>query len=243
MKKTLFWATSVIAVGAVLSLVFGIINKPSAEKTIAVNGACTTTVPRDRVAITLRVTTLAPTTVESMKMATNQMSEITASLKSMPVELQTTQFNSYEKTEWNRDLQKSVNLGMETTIALEVSANDITTLETVLTKFAGKENVFTENLRMYTSEQKIQPALEECLGVAVENARTRANALAAGDGKSAGKLLSVSYGAPTTNDVYPTNLRLAKAAMVESSAFDASGTLASKDTELTVTISAIFEIK
>lgn len=243
MKKTLFWITSVIAVGAVLSLAFGLINKPQEIKTISTNGSCITNVPKDKVAITLRVTTLAPTTVESMRMASAQMATITEQLKNSQAELQTTQFNSYEKTEWNRDLQKSVNLGFETTIALEVSADNIETLESVLTKFAGTPNVFTENLRMYTSEQAMQPAVEKCLGIAVENARTRANALAYGDGKTAGKLLSVSYGTPTTNDIYPTPLRFAKAAMVESNAFDASGTLASKDTEITVSVSAIFEIK
>lgn len=243
MKKTLFWITSVIAVGAVLSLVFGLINKPQETKTIATNGSCITNVPKDKVAITLRVTTLAPTTLESMRAATTQMATITAQIKSLPVELQTTQFNSHEKTEWNHALQKSENLGIETTIALEVSADNIETLENILTKFAGTPNVFTENLRMYTSEQKMQPAIEKCLGGAVENARTRANALASGDGKSAGKLLSVSYGTHTDDNSSPTPIRLAKFAMAESSAMDASGTLAGKDTEVKVTVSATFEIK
>ena len=171
-------------------------------KTISVNGECLTTVPKDKTAITLRVTTLAPTAVASMQSATLQMAQITKYLETMPVQMQTTRFNSYEKTEWNRDQQKSVTLGIETTIAVEVSADNITTIEHILSQFAGNTNVYSENLRMYTSPERLQPVMEKCLSIAVENARVRADALASGDGKTAGKLLSVSYGTHTNDVTY-----------------------------------------
>ena len=211
--------------------------------TIAVNGECLTTAPRDKTAITLRVTALADSAAQSMRSATAQMAEITEYLKGLPVQLQTTQFNSYEKTEWNRDEQKSVTLGIETTIAIEVSANNITTIEGILSQFAGRDNVYSENLRMYTSPTVLQPIMENCLAVAVENARTRATALASGDGKSAGKLLSVSYGTTLDQVAYPAaNLMRSKMVMATGMA-DASGTIVSKDTEISVSVSAVFEIK
>ena len=100
-----------------------LLNRDDITRTITVSGECLTSVPRDKTAITLRVTTLADSAAQSMRDATAQMAEITEYLKSQPVEVQTTQFNSYEKTEWNRDEQKSVVLRIETTIAIEVSAN------------------------------------------------------------------------------------------------------------------------
>ena len=212
--------------------------------TIAVSGECLTTAPRDKTAITLRVTALADSAAQSMRSATAQMAEITEYLKGLPVQLQTTQFNSYEKTEWNRDEQKSVTLGIETTIAVEVSANSIEEIEQILSQFANKPNVYSENLRMYTSPEVLKPITEKCLSVAVENARTRANALASGDNKRAGRLISVSYGTNASDSVAPINgLLRTKMVMASSVADNAAGTIVSRDTDVSVVVSAVFEIK
>ena len=243
MKKTIIWIGTVIGVAAVLALVFGALERRATPRTVAVTGECLTTAPRDKTAITLRVTTLAPTAVASMRSATTQMAEITEFLKTQPVEMQTTQFNSYEKTEWNRDEQKSITLGIETTVAVEVSADSIDVIENILSRFAGAPNVFSENLRMYTSPRVLTPIMEKCLSVAVENARTRADALVAGDGRHTGKLLSVSYGTTADDIVRPEN-GLMRAKMVATSAMvDAGGTIVSRDTDVSVSVSAVFEIK
>lgn len=243
MKKTIIWIGTVIGVAAVLALVFGALERRATPRTVAVNGECLTTAPRDKTAITLRVTTLAPTAVASMRAATTQMAQITEYLKTQPVEMQTTQFNSYEKTEWNRDEQKSITLGIETTLAVEVSANSIDVIENILSRFAGTPNVFSENLRMYTSPQRLTPIMEECLSVAVENARTRAAALAAGDGRSVGKLLSVSYGTNANDIARPENGLMRTKMVATSATVDTSGTIVSRDTDVSVSVSAVFEIK
>jgi hypothetical protein len=160
--------------------------------------------------------------------------------------MQTTEFNSYEKTEWNRDLQKSVSLGIETTIAVEVSSKNVENIEKVLNEFAGSENVFSENLRMYTSAEVLKPIMEKCLGVAVENARARADALAAGDKRRAGRMLAVSYESSTSNTMMYKNIAprmMALGAVAESAAMDTGGSLVSKDTDVSVSVSATFEIK
>ena len=214
-------------------------------RTINVSGECLTSVPKDRTAITLRVTTLDKNAAKSMKMATEKMAAITDYLKTIDVKMQTTEFNSYEKTEWNHELQKSENLGIETRIAVEVSANDPEIIESVLNKFAGEQDVFTENMRMFTSSETMKPAMEKCLGIAVEDARKRANALVVGDGLKAGKLLSVSYGNVSYEERPMANYRVmgAKMAMATEESFDTGGSIVGKDTEITVTVSATFEIK
>ena len=242
MKKVLTWIGTVIGTAAVLALIFGALERKEEPRTIAVTGECMTSAPRDRVAITLRVTTLDESAATSMKQATAKVAQITDFLKTQDVEMQTTQFNSYEKTEWNRDEQKSVTLGIETSIAIAESAPNIETIEKILTQFAGQTNVFSENLRMFTSPQTLKPIMEECLGHAVENARTRANALAAGDGKRAGKMLAVSYGTHTDNIAYPTS-NLMRSKLVTAAAMDAAGTIVARDTDVSVNVSAIFEIR
>ena len=247
MKNTLIWTGSVIGVGAVLALLFGWLDKPETPRVISVNGECLTSAPKDRTAITLRVTTLDKSAATSMKMATAKINEITDYLKTQDVQMQTTEFNSYERSEWNRELEKSVVLGTETTIAVEVSADNIETIEKILTQFAGQEDVYSENLRMYTSAETMKPILESCLSAAVENARERADALAAGDGRSAGKMLSVSYNVGGTSTIQPraSNFLTASTKMVaaDAAAFSAAGSIVAKDTEVSVSVSASFEIK
>ncbi len=244
MKKTVIWIASVIGMGAVMALVFDTFTKTNEVRTINVGGECLTSAPKDRTAITLRVTTLDKNAALSMKMATEKMATITNYLKTIDAKMQTTEFNSYEKTEWDHNAQKSVNLGTETRIAVEVSAKDPAIIEDVLNKYAGMEDVFTENFRMFTSAETLKPALEKCLGAAVEDARARANALVATNGLKAGKLLSVSYDNVSYNERPYANYRVMGAKMASTeAAMDTGGSIVGKDTEITVNVSATFEIK
>ena len=246
MKKTLIWIGSVIGAGAVMALVFNALEKPSKSRTINVSGECLTSAPKDRTAITLRVTTLDKNAAKSMKMATSKMSEITKYLQTQDVKMQTTEFNSYEKTEWNHAAQKSENLGIETRMAVEVSSSNPDIIENILNKFAGQPDIYTENLRMFTSTETLKPILEKCLGGAVENARSRANTLAKADNQHVGKLLSVSYDNVSYSERPFSNYRvMAAKSMVMDTAEEAyaGGGIVSKDTEITVTVSATFELR
>ena len=243
MKKTLTLTAGIIGVAAVLYLVFGVFEKPKEIRKINVTGECLTSVPKDRTAITLRVTTLDKNAALSMKTATEKIAAITDYLKTVDVKMQTTEFNSYEKTRWNRATETDESLGIETTIAVEVSAKDPEIIASVLNKYAGQPDVFTNNLRMFTSSETLKPAMEKCLGIAVKDARTRANALVATDGLKAGKLLNVSYGNVSYEERPVANYRLMGAKMATAESFDTGGSIVGKDTEITVTVSATFEIK
>lgn len=240
-KQKLFLAIAVCAFGLVL---FGI-NRFSTPSTISVGGECNISVPKDRTAVTLRVTVTDKSAAKSMKMASAQIAAINEFLKTQDVKVQTSEFNSYEKTEWNRATEKSEYVGVETTIALDVSSENIDTIETVLTKFAGVQNVFVTNLRMFTSAEKMQSAVESCLSHAVENARGRARELASGDKRRAGKMLAVSYNSGAAYDVQPlANFRAAKTMMaMDAGESYAGGAIVGKDTEVSVKVSAVFEIR
>lgn len=217
----------------------------SVPKTITVGGECLTSAPKDRTAITLRISVTDKSAAKSMHNASAKAAKINEYLKTLDVRVQTSEFNSYEKNEWNNQTHKSEFVGIETTIALDISASNIDTIEEVLTKFAGEPDVYISNLRMFTSAETMKPILESCLGDAVANARTRADALAAGDGKRAGKILAMSYGTGGANVAYPTaNFRMVKAEMaMDAGTGYAGGAISGKDTEVSVTVSATFEIR
>ena len=230
---------------AILAIIGYAYLTPKTIDTVSTNGECLTTAPRDRTAITLRVTTLDKNALKSMRAATQQMAEINTYLAALDVKTQTTEFNSYEKTEWNHSTQKSVNLGTETTIAVEVSADNMDIIEQVINQFAGQPNIYVGNLQMFTSAETLKPIMEECLGDAVRNARERANALVSGADRRVGKLLSVTYGNATYNAPTANYRLMAAKAVSESMDMDAGafGTLSSKDTNVSVKVSATFEIR
>ena len=176
MKQSTLWI-----IGIILALLGYNFITPVTPRTITTTGECLTTAPRDRTAITLRVTTVDKNALKSMRDATARVAEINAYLENLDVKTQTTEFNSYEKSEWNHATQKSINLGTETTIAIEVSADNTDIIEQVLNQFAGQPNIYVGNLQMFTSAETLQPIVQECMSAAVENARMRATALAAGD--------------------------------------------------------------
>jgi len=240
-KQKTFLAIVICAFGLVL---FGI-NRFSALDTISVGGECSVSVPKDRTAVTLRVTVTDKSPAKSMQIASAKVAEINEYLKTQDVKVQTSEFNSYEKTEWNRATEKSEFVGVETTIALDVSADSVDKIETVLSKYAGQQNVFVTNLRMFTGAEKTKEAIESCLGRAVENARTRAKELAKGDKRRAGKLLAVSYSTGGSHSVSPIgNFRVMKAmAAMDTEESYAGGALVGKDTEVSVRVSAVFEIR
>lgn len=243
MNKTVSWILRGLVIVGVVMLVIRWMESTETLRTVAVTGECLTSVPKDRTAITLRVRALNKSSATSMKIASTKMAAITAYLKTLDVEMQTTDFNSYERTEWNQTQQKSVSMGYETSIAVEASAKDMTTIENILETFAGDENVYTENLRMFTSAATTKPAMEECLTGAVENARARAESIAAADGKRVGRLISANYGAATAAPIMPSNfLRVEKAAVAMDTGY-AGGGLVAKDTDISVSVSAVFEIK
>ena len=230
----------------VLALGWGAVNRLAEPRTISVGGECLTSAPKDRTAITIRVSVTDKSAAKSMKTASSKVAAINEYLKTLDVKVQTSEFNSYEKNEWNPTTHKSDFVGIETTIALDVSASNIDTIEKVLTEFAGQPDVFVTNLRMFTSAETLKPILESCLGAAVENARSRADALAAGAGRRVGKLLAVSYGSGGGYSVSPAaNFRLAKAEMVMATADSgyAGGAITGKYTDVSLNVSAIFEIR
>ena len=231
----------VVLVGIIILGAFGFCFKSKNYKTISTIGVCLTSAPKDRIAITLNIKYLDKNASVSMKKATAKANEITEFLKSEKLTAQTMDFNSYEKREWN-DIARIQELkGIETNISIEISSDNIDKIDLVMKKFAGSQNVYLNDFRMFSSNETLKPIIEKCLGEAVANARERANALAKGDKRKAGKLLSISY--ETENqDFIPSHANFYKASEITNKSRDNFG-FVSKNTDLSVTVSAIFEIR
>lgn len=244
LKNIIPWVLLFAVLGAI---VYGFVfYRPMSAKAkyISVQGECLGSAIKDRTAVTLSVRVLDSNPGASMARAqstADALAEFAKRQEDSTLQIQTTRFDAYEKTEWSRTEEKSIVLGTETTISMEISSQSKSTIEYILSNLSGYENVYPENLRMYTSAEKMMPALEECLEDAVKNARQKASAIASADGLEVGRMTSAEYGR-----VAGSNDGGYQPVMARGIAMDAKASnfgLFAKDTEISVTVSATFELK
>jgi uncharacterized protein YggE len=155
------------------------------------------------------------------------------------LEIQTTRFDVNEKTEWNHVTQKSESRGYEANIELSVSSKDKSTIESIITQAGHFTDAYPENLRMFTSPEKMKPALEACIQTAVENARDKAESIAAAEGVKVGKMISAGFGRTAGNGSYETRPMMAKSMLLDSAAPE----LFSADSDISVTVQVSFLIR
>ena len=241
-KKTILIGGLIVAVMAI-----GWAYAPArvSGRTVATTGECLATAPKDRTAITLRVRALDRNAANSMRTATQLMAQITEYLRTIEnVEMQTTRMDSWERTDWSPRENRSITVGIETNVAVEISSEDSEIIDRILTRFAGMDNIFLENLRMFTSAAKMKTVMQDCLGDAIENARIRANAIARADRSRVGRLVNAEHITGGGGHHMMPRPMMAGRMMAETQpAFDMGGGLVSRDTEVSVIVNAVFEIR
>ncbi|MDR1207012.1 MAG: SIMPL domain-containing protein [Rickettsiales bacterium] len=239
------------AFGILIVLVFGFaagrwFTPAENPRVIATTGECLAKVERDTTAITLRVTILKDSPAESLQLAGAEYSRISEYLRGIQdnsMEIQTVRFDVNEKTEWNHVAQKSESLGYETNIELSVSTKDKSTIESIIAQTGHFNDAYPENLRMFTSPEKMKPALEACIQTAVENARDKAEAIAAAEDSRVGKMISASFGKIAGGNDYEPR-PLLRAGMAKGVAFDSAAVeLFSKDSDISVSVNVSFQVK
>ena len=236
-KKTIPWVILFFVLIGVIAFQWLASTSVIRNRSVAVVGECLGRTVKDTTGITLRIQTLGATGAESMAMARNAYNITSAMLNQFEgLEIQTTRWESHEKTEWDGNQQKTV--GIQTIIGIDVSSKNANDIEEVLTKAEKIENVFPENLRMFTSNEKLKPALEACINDAVQNARAKAETIADSEGVRVGEMISAEYGR-TADEAMPRPVFMRA---VAADSLSGAG-LFSSDAEFSVTVRAVFQLR
>jgi len=217
------------------------------ERTVSVRGECIAKVEKDRTAATLRIHTLSPDAGRSLRRAQTTYAEVTEFMRTIvddSLELQTARFDSNERIRWDHQTQQEVHQGFETTIELAISSERREVIEDILARFSGTENVFPRGLSMYSSNKTLAPAIENCLKDAVRDAREKADAIARAGGARVGRMITAEF----ARHASPRGFQPAMRAMALGGGpvmMEDSGSveLFSTDTEISVTVSAMFGLK
>jgi len=215
------------------------------DRTISSQGICTTSVQRDKFAITLQIKSLAPNPAESLRRAQAVSDQVVRSIMTLDddsIEMQTRNIFSFERQEWHRDQPR--NLGIETQIDLEVTTNNRETINAIINQtqnIQGGAQIFPRDMRNFTSKRLIDQATADCLADAIKDARDKARAMASADRARVGRLITADFMNAGT-DFHPIMPR-GRVMALQADMGSGGDYLQSADGEITIRVNATFRLR
>lgn len=212
---------------------------------ISVTGECLKKVTRDRAAVTISSSIVAPTAKESSKKATEAHEAIKTevrALKHTNLTIGTAHYSVDQECNYSGKVSGRVCEGYRTTISTRFETPNFVDLEDIIgiASKRGAENV--SQLEAFVSPESLKSERESCLEVATKNAYAKAQKIAAGAGVQLGKLISVAEG---TNEHSPPFMARGAMAMSarDSSAEKSGPTIDAEPLDLRVSVNAVYAIQ
>lgn len=242
---------NVIFISIIALLITFFIYNNNNQNTINVTGECSKKVAKDRVSIILKVKNLDkdPSIATSKSTTTyNKISSFIMDLqKQNPlIEIETSEFNTYDKMEWNQDLKKNVKLGVECIIGLEITSPDMNLVSDILAHVSSFNDVYPNGLNSFVSKDTLKKEQADCLEKAIIDAKSKAIDMAKGVKQKIGKMVSAN----SFNNISNSNTRISYGIMPKSSSVlteNAMDTFApsifSGNADISVNVDATFELK
>jgi uncharacterized protein YggE len=212
---------------------------------IAVTGECLKKIPRDRAAVTISSSIVAPTAKDSSKKATEAHEVIKTEVRALKLQnltVATANYSVDQECTYGGKISGRVCEGYRTTISTRFETPNVVDLEEIIgiASKRGAENV--SNLAAFASPESLKNERESCLEIATKDANAKARKIAAGAGVQLGKLISVAEGASESAPPF-----VARGAMPmsvpESSAAKGLPTIDAQPIDLRVAVNAVYGIQ
>jgi uncharacterized protein YggE len=161
---------------------------------ISVTGECLQKVNRDRGAVTISSSIVAPTAKESSRKtieAHDAIKSTVQALKLSGLSASTSNYSVSQECEYNPKTSRPACAGYRTTISTRFETPNFTDLEQIIgiASQHGAQNV--SQLEAFVSPALLKSERESCLEIATKNAHAKALKIATGAGVQLGKLISV----------------------------------------------------
>lgn len=210
---------------------------PAGVQIVSVGGHGEVNVAPDTASIFIGVDVTKPTLAEAQAQATAQATAVIATLKAAGIadeDIQTTSYNVYVLNDTSRHADPNTITGYEITNQLQVTVRDTALLGQLLDQAvkAGANDV--SGISFYVDDQTA--AASEARRLAVEDARTKAEELAAAAGLTLGPVISMTEGTQSpVLPMYPMpDVAMAKA--------DAAVPVEAGSSTVTVDVSIAFQL-
>lgn len=161
---------------------------------ISVTGECLQKVNRDRGAVTISSSIVAPNAKESSRKTIEAHDTIKSAVQALKLSALSTSTSNYsvnQECEYNPKTSRPACAGYRTTISTRFETPNFTDLEEIIgiASQRGAQNV--SQLEAFVSPALLKSAREGCLEIATKNAHAKAQKIATGAGVQVGKLISV----------------------------------------------------
>lgn len=215
----------------------------SAPRQVSVSGQCQRQVAPDRGSITLTAQFRDDDLKTAIKRTTDayeRAREGVQRLKLDDLELNTAEYQVYQVQEWENN--RSVMKGYQARMGLRVVTSSIARIGEVIA-VAAKENIReTGQLATFLSQAKLKSEQEACLEIAAKNARARAQKLAEALDAKLGSVQQLSESWNSFPQPVPMPI-MARGAVAMDKAEVSAPTVEAGKQDLSVTVSAAFELK
>ena len=211
---------------------------------IAVTGECLKKIQRDRGAVTVSSSIVAPTAKESSKQTIEAHEKIKAAVQALKLpELlaSTSGYSVNQECSYNSKTTARECSGYRTTISTRFETPNLTNLEDIIgvASKLGAQDV--SQLEVFVSPLALKAEREGCLEVATRNAQEKAKKIADGAGVTLGKLISVTEGREDNYQAAPHGRAFAmSAAPAEKSA---GPSIDAQPYDLQVAVSVVYGIQ
>lgn len=212
---------------------------------ISVTGECLKRVQRDRGAVTISSSIVAPTAKESSKRTIESHEKIKGEIQALKLpdlSVATSGYSVNQECTYNSKTSARECSGYRTTISTRFETPTFTNLEDIIgiASKLGAQDV--SQLEAFVSPLSLKAEREGCLEIATKNAQAKAQRIANGAGVTLGKLISISEGGE--DSVQPMSHRGVFAMSAASEEKGAAGpSIDAQPYDLQVAVSAVYGIQ
>ena len=196
MKKLNINTVLLSTVAVIISLFF--VLKTDNVKEISVVGRCSKQVKKDKFSITSTIKNLDKEASVALSKTLSTYKQVSDYLKELQksntdLEIETTDYSTVEKKEWNEKLRKNEKVGVESLISLKVITSNPEILSQIAFDLGKFDNVYTSNFNNFVSDTLFNTETHNCIKDAMLNAKEQAELIASSLNQNVGKMISANY--------------------------------------------------
>ena len=199
---------NIVFASIIALLIAGIIkyNPSQNNNNISVSGKCSKKVKKDKFGITIQIKNTETDSKKAMAKTLKTYNDLSEFLKTIQkdnpdVEVETTEYTTRDKMEWNEHKHKNEKIGIEVIMGVSITTSNPDALSNITANLTKFDNVYTSGLNNFVSLELYNKERDNCLAEAVKDAQAKALAMAKAVNQKIGDMTSINYNDYSNNSV------------------------------------------
>ena len=181
-------------------------NPSQNHNNISVSGKCSKKVKKDKFGITIQIKNIEADSRKAMAKTLKTYNDLSEFLKTIQkdnpdVEVETTEYTTRDRMEWNESKHKNEKIGVEVIMGVGVTTSNPDVLSNITANLTKFDNIYTSGLNNFVSSELYNKERDNCLAEAVKDAQAKASAMAKAVNQKIGDMTSINYNDYSSNSV------------------------------------------